>query len=91
MYANMSRDERDARCVRGYDQYIIDHQWFFVRGCLEIPITGSRDPFLWGLWVSVREEVFDEIEDVGTWREGRSLTAPSRAGLPIHWLSILRP
>jgi hypothetical protein len=63
MYANMNREERDARCVRGSDQYIIDQQWFFIRGCLEIPIIGSDDVFLWGLWVSVREEVFDEIAD----------------------------
>jgi hypothetical protein len=63
MYANMDRDQRDARCVRGSDQYIIDHKWFFVRGCLVIPIIGSEDVFLWGLWASVCEEVFDAIEE----------------------------
>ena len=63
MYANMNRDDRDTRCFRGSDQYIIDQQWFFIRGCLEIPIIGSDEVFLWGLWASVREEVFDEIED----------------------------
>lgn len=63
MYANMNRDERDTRSVRGSDQYIIDQKWFFIRGCLEIPIIGSRDVFLWGLWASVREEVFDEISE----------------------------
>jgi len=63
MYANMNRDERDARSVRGSDQYIIDQKWFFIRGCLEIPIIGSSHVFLWGLWVSVREEVFDEISE----------------------------
>lgn len=63
MYANMDRDRRDARCVRGSDQYIIDHKWFFIRGCFEIPIIGSEDVFLWGLWASVREDVFDDIED----------------------------
>jgi len=62
-YANLTRDERDARAVIGSDQCIIDQQWFFIRGCLEIPIVGSDEPFLWGLWVSVREEVFDQIED----------------------------
>ena len=61
VYANMSRNERDARCVRGSDQYIIDHKWFFIRGCLEIPIVESSDVSLWGLWASVREEVFDDI------------------------------
>jgi hypothetical protein len=63
MYANMNRDERDARCVRGSDQYVVDQKWFFIRGCLEIPIIGSGDVFLWGLWVSVREEVFDDISE----------------------------
>ena len=63
MYANMNRDERDARCVRGSDQYIVDQTWFFIRGCLEIPIIGSSDIFLWGLWASVREEVLDEISE----------------------------
>jgi len=63
MYANMNRNERDARSVRGSDQYIIDQKWFFIRGCLEVPIIGSGDVFLWGLWASVREEVFDEISE----------------------------
>jgi hypothetical protein len=72
MYAKMNREDRDSRAVIGSDQCIIDQQWFFVRGCLEIPIVGLDDPFLWGLWVSIREEVFDQIEDC--WElEGREL------------------
>ncbi len=46
----------DAPCI-------IDRQRFFIRGCLEIPIVGSDEVFLWGLWASVREEVFDEISE----------------------------
>lgn len=61
-YANMTRDERDARSVIGSDQCIIDQQWFFIRGCLEIPIVGLDEVFLWGLWASIKEEVFDQIE-----------------------------
>ncbi|HZQ67929.1 MAG TPA: DUF2199 domain-containing protein [Terriglobales bacterium] len=60
-YANVKRDERDMRCVIGSDQCIIDRQFFFIRGCLEIPVLGREDAFLWGLWATVREEVFDEI------------------------------
>ncbi len=45
MYAHMNRDERDSRAVIGSDQCIIDQQWFFIRGCLEIPIVGSDEPF----------------------------------------------
>lgn len=63
MYAHMNRHERDTRAVIGSDQCIIDQQWFFIRGCLEIPIAGSSELFLWGLWASVREEVFDQIAD----------------------------
>jgi hypothetical protein len=63
MYANMDRDLRDTRAVIGSDQCIIDQKWFFIRGCLEVPIIGSQDPFLWGLWASVREGVFDQISD----------------------------
>jgi len=63
MYANMNRSERDVRCVHGSDQYIIDEKWFFVRGCLEIPIIDSSEVFLWGLWASVCEDVFDEISE----------------------------
>src|SRR5271166_4808322 len=63
MYANMNRDQRDVRCVHGSDQSIVDQKWFFIRGCLEIPIIESGDVFLWGLWVAVREEVFDEISE----------------------------
>ena len=70
MYANMTGDERDTRATIGSDQCIIDGKWFFIRGCLEIPIVGRDEPFLWGLWASIREEVFDEISDCWE-REGR--------------------
>ncbi len=67
MYSNMKREERDARAIIGSDQCVVDQQWFFIRGCLEIPVVGSTEPFLWGLWASVREEVFDEISE--SWEE----------------------
>lgn len=63
MFANMSREERDARAIIGSDQCVIDQKWFFIRGCLEVPVVGSAEPFLWGLWASIREEVYDEISD----------------------------
>jgi len=63
MYANMTEENRELRAVVGSDQCILDSQWFFIRGLLEIPIIGSDEPFLWVLWASVREGVFDEITD----------------------------
>jgi len=67
MYANMKEEERGSRAVIGSDQCIIDEKWFFVRGCLEIPIVDSDEVFLWGLWASVKQEVFDEISE--SWEE----------------------
>jgi len=69
-FANLSKEERDSRATIGSDQCILDSQWFFIRGMMEIPIVGSDQPFLWGVWASVLEEVFDEISD--SWElEGR--------------------
>ena len=81
MYANLNREERDARATVGSDQCIIDQKWFFVRGCLEIPINGSNEPFLWGLWASVREEVFDEISDCWELKSREKLHGPFKGRL----------
>jgi hypothetical protein len=70
MHATMKREERDIRALIGSDQCVIDQQWFFLRGCLEVPILGREEPFVWGLWVSVKEQVYDEVSDFWT-LEGR--------------------
>jgi len=35
-----------------------DGEHYFIRACLEIPIHGVDEPFLWGVWVSVSEKSF---------------------------------
>lgn len=67
IYAGMSKTDRGSRAVISSDQCIIDEQWFFIRGCLEVPILNGNDVFLWGLWASVKEDVFNEISDA--WEE----------------------
>jgi hypothetical protein len=87
MYANMKRDERDARTVIGSDQCIIDQQWFYISGCLEIPILGSDEVFLWGLWAFVREEIFDDISNC--WEQmGREKTRGPFKGRLDNSLSV---
>ena len=81
MYANMKGDERDTRATIGSDQCIIDQKWFFVRGCLEIPIVARNEPFLWGVWASVREEVFDEISDCWEQQGRENLHGPFKGRL----------
>lgn len=67
MYANMSESDRGARALISSDQCIVDETWFFIRGCLEIPVLYSSEVFLWGLWATVKEEVFNELSE--SWEE----------------------
>ncbi|HVN94102.1 MAG TPA: DUF2199 domain-containing protein [Terracidiphilus sp.] len=81
MYASMAKPDRDARALISSDQCIIDDAWFFIRGCLEIPISDSSEVFIWGLWASVNEKGFDEIS--ASWEEtGREINrGPFKARL----------
>jgi hypothetical protein len=36
-----------------------DGEHFFVRACLEVPIHGVSEPFVWGVWVSLSQKSFD--------------------------------
>ena len=81
MYANMKREERDTRALIGSDQCVIDQQRFFLRGCLEVPILGSEEAFVWGLWVSVKEEVYDEVSDFWTLEGREKLHGPYKGRL----------
>lgn len=90
MYANMSRDQRDARARFGSDQCIIDQQWFFIRGCLEIPILESNEIFLCGLWVPVREQSYNDLEDC--WKTlGREKIQGPFKGRLANSLSVYPP
>lgn len=57
-YYTISEAEREHRCDLGSDDCVIDEKQFFVRGCLEIPVYGQSDPFVWGVWVSLSEANF---------------------------------
>lgn len=86
-YANLSIDARDARAVVGTDQCIIDQREFYIRGCLEIPILGTDEVFLWGLWARIKEEVFDEISE--HWEsDGRETAISPYKGRLANALSI---
>lgn len=39
----------------------------FVRAVLEVPIHGVKEPFLWGIWVSLSEKSFERVR--GTFSE----------------------
>ena len=55
----ISPDIEDERIVIDTDTCVIDDEEFFIRGMLEVPIEGAREPFSWGLWVSQSRESFE--------------------------------
>lgn len=50
--------ERADRGELTSDLCIIDSQYFFVLGNLDIPIRGSSEPFRWNVWLSLSETNF---------------------------------
>jgi hypothetical protein len=58
-YFAVPESERESRCDVGSDDCVIDSESFFVRGCIEIPVLGYPDPFVWGVWVSLSKDSFD--------------------------------
>jgi hypothetical protein len=57
-YLTVPEAERATRVELGPDYCVIDERWFFVRGCLEIPVIGHEEPLSWGAWVSLSRDDF---------------------------------
>ncbi len=80
-YFDVPENEREKRCSVGSDDCVIDKQLFFVRGCLEIPVSGSGESLNWGVWVSLSESSF--IEWIRVFDESKR----SSIGPFFGWLS----
>ncbi|CAB3770896.1 MULTISPECIES: DUF2199 domain-containing protein [Burkholderia] len=59
-YYEVPAADRARRCSLGSDDCVIDESMFFVRGCIEIPVHESNEPFSWGVWLSLSESSFME-------------------------------
>ena len=57
-YLEVPESERERRAQLDTDTCTIDQRWFFVRGCIDVPVHGFDDPFSWGVWLSLSEESF---------------------------------
>jgi hypothetical protein len=78
--------ERAKRCVLTADACIVDGEHFFVRGCLEIPVRGESDPFIWGVWASLSPANYRQFLSVLSERH-RSGTGPFFGWLESHiWI-----
>lgn len=60
-YLEQSKQVQDAgRLTSDLCEYADEEgEHYFVRGCIEIPIHGVADPFLWGVWVSLSRTNYD--------------------------------
>jgi len=57
-YYGLPEDEREACAVLDSDTCSIRDEDFFIRGCLEIPVHGRKEPFSYGVWESLSREHF---------------------------------
>lgn len=62
-YSQMTPDQQVSAAFLDADVCSIGHEDFFVRGCLEIPVHGLEEPFVWGVWVSLSKPNFDRYVD----------------------------
>jgi hypothetical protein len=77
--------ERERRCLLSSDQCIIDDQYFFIVGNLELPVAGVREPFSWDVWVSLSDRNFARACEL--WEQPVRESEPPYFG----WLSTSLP
>ena len=56
--------EYESRVVGNSDFFVIDNQYYFARGIIEIPILGDDRTFNWGVWVSLSEKNFKRMTEL---------------------------
>jgi hypothetical protein len=59
-YDAVPAEERGTRCELTSDTCIVDQEFFFVRGCLDIHVHHVAEPFSWGVWCSLSKPNFDQ-------------------------------
>ena len=80
-YYDVPEDERAQRCTLTEDECVIDDEFFFVRGCLDIPVHGEAEPFSWGVWVSLSESSYLQ------WKEYFDQETRSHIGPFFGWFN----
>jgi len=57
-YWVIPEDDRSKRGTASSDFCTVDDEFFFIRGCIEIPVIDHSDSFIWGVWVSLSRDNF---------------------------------
>ncbi|WP_417678031.1 DUF2199 domain-containing protein [Roseibium sp.] len=58
-FFGIPEDERNDRIKINSGLCVIDGEEFWIRATLSVPILGTDDTFLWGVWVTQSKESFD--------------------------------
>jgi hypothetical protein len=78
-----NRRERDV--LLSTDSCIIADRFFFVHGCIELPVIGTDETFSWGVWVSLKKETFL------IWQAHYDVAQRSHIGPFFGWLCTALP
>jgi hypothetical protein len=70
--------EKESRCKYSEDWCIIDEQFYYIRGCLQVPIAGTNNIFSWGVWTTLSEEDFDRTMEL--WSDESRSAEPDYKG-----------
>jgi hypothetical protein len=84
-YWDVPLDKRENDVSLTSDSCVIADRFFFIRGCLDVPIIGADERFSWGVWVSLKEENFF------IWQENYEITKRSHIGPFFGWLPTQVP
>lgn len=76
--------ERDLLSFLTDDVCVIYDAEYYIRGCLEIPVTGSTQHFEWGVWVSVSRDSLIHMLD--RWTAEIAEDEPPRFGWLTTWI-----
>jgi hypothetical protein len=76
---------RATRAKLTDDVCTIDDTERYIRGCLEIPVSGSSESLVWGVWVSVSERSLRYI--LARWSSPISQDETPRFGWLSTWIN----
>lgn len=79
---DIQEEEQESRIEMNEDLCIVDDEYFFIRGAIEIPVTDGEGPFIWDIWVSLSEPNFDLTTEYWETEEREQKLAPM-----FGWLS----
>lgn len=83
---DLPSEEQESRIEMNEDLCIIDDEYFFIRGCIEIPVNDGEEPFIWDVWVSLSEGNFDKTIDFWMKKEEKKNLNPCLGGFPLPYL-----